>query len=112
VSSANLMLELDLATQSWVYRDYSRGLRTQPWGAPVFRVRGLEVCLSTLATWGLAVSKSRIQAHRGVFRPSSISLPDQSAGNYSVERRAKVNKQQEIHFHKLKFTLIVTNVIN
>jgi len=45
VSSANLptVFELDLATQSSVYREYSRGLRTQPWGDPVFRERGLEV---------------------------------------------------------------------
>ena len=43
-------------------------------GDPVFRKRGLEVCLPTLTTWGLAVRKSRIQPHRGVFSPSSISL--------------------------------------
>jgi len=40
----------------------------------VFRVRGLEVCLSTLMTWVLVFRKSRIQTHKGVFRPSSISL--------------------------------------
>ena len=38
------------------------------------RLRGLEVCLLTLTTWGLAVRKSRIQVLMGVFRPSSISL--------------------------------------
>jgi len=43
-------------------------------GDPVFSVRGLEVCLPTLMTWGLAVRNYRIQAHRAVFRPSSISL--------------------------------------
>ena len=60
------MMELDLglATQSCVYREYSRGLRTQPCGAPVFRMSGLEVCLLTLTTWGLALRKSRIQADR------------------------------------------------
>jgi len=31
-----MVLELNLATQSCVYREYSRGLRTQPWGDPVF----------------------------------------------------------------------------
>jgi len=67
---------VDLATQSCVYREYSMGLRTQTWGHPVFRVRGLEVRLPTLMNWGLdRIRKSWIQAHRGVFRPSSISLP-------------------------------------
>ena len=40
-----------------MYREYSRGLRTQPCGDPVVRVRGLEVCLPTLTTWDLAVRK-------------------------------------------------------
>jgi len=52
-----------VCTCSLVYK-YSRGLITQPWGDPVFRVRALEVCLPTLTTWGLAVRKSRIQAQR------------------------------------------------
>jgi len=56
-----MVLELNLATQSCEYREYSRGLRTQPWGDCVFRVRGLEVCLPTLTTRGLAVRKFRIQ---------------------------------------------------
>jgi len=36
VSSANLImvLELNLATQACVYREYIRGLRTQPWEDP------------------------------------------------------------------------------
>jgi len=67
-----MVLELDLATQSCVYREYSMGLRMQSSGVPVFMVRDLEVCLPTLTTWVL-VRKSRIQVHRGVFRTSSIS---------------------------------------
>ncbi len=45
VSSANLTMTLELcvAVQSCVYREYRRGLRTQPCGAPVLRVRGDEV---------------------------------------------------------------------
>ncbi len=45
-------------TQSWVYREYSRGLRTQPCGAPMFRVMELEVNWPTFTTCGLAVRKS------------------------------------------------------
>jgi len=35
-----------------VYREYSRGLETQPWGAPVLTMRVEEVCPPTLITWG------------------------------------------------------------
>jgi hypothetical protein len=40
VLSANLMMELVSckALQVWVNREYSRGLRTHPCGAPVLRV--------------------------------------------------------------------------
>ncbi len=60
VSSANLTIEVELweDTQSWVYREYSRGLRTQPCGAPMFRVMELEVNWPTFTTCGLAVRKS------------------------------------------------------
>ncbi len=60
VSSANLTMEVELCedTQSWVYREYSRGLRTQPCGAPTFRVMELEVNWPTFTTCGLAVRKS------------------------------------------------------
>jgi len=53
VSSANLtmVLELNLATQSCVYREYNSGRK--PGGDPVFRVRGLEVCLPSLMIWSL-----------------------------------------------------------
>ncbi len=52
VSSANLtmMLELCVAVQSCVYREYRSGLRTQPCGAPVLRVSGDEVLLPILTT--------------------------------------------------------------
>src|SRR4029434_8180982 len=76
VSSANfrMMLELCVATQSCVYREYRRGLSTQPWGAPVLRVSEEEECLPILTTWGLLVRKSRIQLHRGVLRPRLLSF--------------------------------------
>src|SRR4029434_1504677 len=63
VSSANfrMMLELCVATQSCVYREYRRGLSTQPWGPPVLRVSEEEVWLPILTSWGLLVRKSRIQ---------------------------------------------------
>jgi len=60
-----------LATQSCVYREYSRGL-------------------PTLTTCGLAVRKSRIQVHRGCSVPTQSS---QSGRNYGVESRTNVNNQ-------------------
>ncbi len=52
VSSANLMMTLELcaAVQSCVYREYRSGLRTQPCGAPVLRIRGDDVLLPILTT--------------------------------------------------------------
>ncbi|KAI3375976.1 hypothetical protein L3Q82_016513 [Scortum barcoo] len=66
-NTSNLMMVLELwvATQSCVNREYSRGLSTQPWGAPVFRVRVEDVVLPIRTAWGLPVRKFRIQSHRG-----------------------------------------------
>ncbi len=52
VSSANLTMTLELcvAVQSCVYREYRSGLRTQPCGAPVLRIRGDDVLLPILTT--------------------------------------------------------------
>ncbi len=50
MSSANLTMTLELcvAVQSCVYREYRSGLRTQPCGAPVLRIRGDDVLLPIL----------------------------------------------------------------
>jgi len=50
------------------------------------------MCLPTLMTWGLAVRKSMIQAHRGVFRLSSIRLPASLLGTMVLKAEI-VNKQ-------------------
>ena len=62
VSSANLKIELEgnLATQSWLYQECSRGLGTQPCGAPVLRMIVEEVLLSILTDCVLWVGKFRI----------------------------------------------------
>jgi hypothetical protein len=61
VLSANLMIELEacMATQSWVNREYRRGLRTHPCGAPLLRISEVEMLFPTLNTWGQTVRKSR-----------------------------------------------------
>ncbi len=80
-----IAVELWEDTQSWVYREYSRGLRTQPCGAPMFRVIELEVNWPTFTTCGLAVRKSWIQSQSEVFRPRSESLTASLAPLTSAE---------------------------
>lgn len=45
----------------------SSGLSIQPSGAPVLRVKVLEVLLLTQTDWGLLVRKSRIQIQNNVL---------------------------------------------
>ncbi len=73
-------LELCVAVQSCVYREYRSGLKMQPWGAPVLRTRGDEVLLPILTTWLLPVRKSRIQLQRDLFSPRVWSFAASVAG--------------------------------
>ncbi len=50
ISNLTMTLELCVAAQSCVYREYRSGLRTQPCGAPVLRIRGDDVLLPILTT--------------------------------------------------------------
>ncbi len=52
----------------------SKGIKKQPWGAPMLRMRVDEVCPPALTTWGLPVRKSRIHMHSEVFNPRSLSF--------------------------------------
>ncbi len=49
-ANLTMTLELCVAVQSCVCREYRSGLRTQPCGAPVLRIRGDEVLLPILTT--------------------------------------------------------------
>ena len=69
-----MVSELLLATQSCVNREYRRGLSTQPWGAPVFRVRVEDVALPIRTACGLPARKFRIQSQRAMLSPRSLSL--------------------------------------
>jgi hypothetical protein len=46
-----------MATQSWVNREYRRGLRTHPCGALVLRVSKVEMLFPTFTTWRAARQK-------------------------------------------------------
>lgn len=50
------------------------GLSTQPWGVPVPIMKVPDVLLPTHTACGLPVTKSRIQLHSGVLRPSMESF--------------------------------------
>ena len=76
VWSANLMIKLEvcLATQSWVNREYRRGLCMHPYGAPVLGISGVDTMFPTFTSWGRSVRKSRTQLHRVGFRPRASSI--------------------------------------
>ncbi len=95
VSSANLTMTLELcvAVQSCVYRQYRSGLRTQPCGAPVLRIRGDEVLLPILTTWLLPVRKSRIQLHRDLFSPRVWSFSTSVAGTMVLKCWTIIHEQ-------------------
>ena len=69
-----MVLESCLAMQSWVNKEYRRGLSTHPWGAPVLKISVADVMLPTLTTWGRPVRKSRIQLQREMFSSRILSL--------------------------------------
>ena len=63
-----------MVLESWVNREYKRGLSTHTCGAPVLRISVADVLLPTLTTWGRPIRKSRIQLQREVFSPRILSL--------------------------------------
>ena len=74
VDRGGLSLEACMATQLWVNREYRRGLRMHPCGAPVLRISGVEMLFPAFTIWGRPVSKPRTQFHRAVSRPRVPSL--------------------------------------
>ena len=74
-----------MATQSWVNREYRRGLSTHPCGAPVLRISEVEVLFPTFTTWRQPVRKSRTQLHRAEFQTQGTKLNDELGGYYGVE---------------------------
>lgn len=76
VSSANftMVFEEYVAMQSEAYKEYNRGLSTQPWGAPVLRTRVDERCEPSLTVCRGLVRKSLIHVHRELLRPRSCSM--------------------------------------
>lgn len=63
VSSANLHIFTlsDVEAQSFVNREYKRGERTHPWGAPVFSTRTSESMPLNFTIWGRSSKKFKSQ---------------------------------------------------
>ena len=78
------MIELEacMATQSWVNREYRRGLRMHPCG--VLRISGVEMLLPTLATWG-GRSGSLVPVAQGGVETQDLELNDELGGYYGVK---------------------------
>jgi hypothetical protein len=76
------MIELEpfVATQSWVNKEYSKGLRTHPCGSLVLRISKVEV-FPTFTTWGKPVRKSRTKLHKGMVQTQSLKLNDELWSN-------------------------------
>jgi hypothetical protein len=77
-----MMIEFEacVVTQSWVNREYRRGLSTHLYGALVLRISKVEVLCPTFTPWGRAVRMSRTQLQWVGFRPRTLSLMTSLAG--------------------------------
>ena len=74
-----------MATQSWVNREYRRGLRMHPCGAPVFMISGVEMLFPTFTTWGAARQKFQDQVAQDGVETQGLKLNDTFGGYYGVE---------------------------
>jgi hypothetical protein len=76
-------LEARLATQSWVNRDYRRGLSTHPCGAPVLRISG--GVFSYVHHLGVARQEGQYPFAQGGVHTQGLELKDELGGYYGVE---------------------------
>lgn len=58
---------------------------TQPWGAPLLKVRVEDVMVPIRTLWGLPVRKLRIQSQRAVLSPRSLSWMRSKEGTVETE---------------------------
>ena len=72
-----------MATQSWVNREYRRGLRTQHCGAPVLRISGDVV--SYLHHLGADRQEVQDPVAQGGVQAQGLELSDVLGGYYGVE---------------------------
>jgi hypothetical protein len=75
-------LKMCLAMQSWVNREYRRGLSTHPCEAPTLRISGMEMLIPTFTTRGQEVHDPIAQ---GEIETQGLQLDDELGGYYGVE---------------------------
>jgi hypothetical protein len=69
-----------MATQSWVNREYRRGLRMHPCGAPVLRISGMEMLFPTLTH-----QKVQDTVAQGGVDTQGLELNGEFGGYYGVK---------------------------
>ena len=82
-----------MAIQSWGNMEYRRGLRTHPCGAPVLRIRGVEMLFPTLTTWGRPRQEVQYPVAQGGVETQGLEHEDERGGHYGVNCRAVVDEQ-------------------
>ncbi len=80
-----MTLELCVAVQSCVYREYRSGLRRQPCGAPVLRIRGDEVVVAHSDHLTSACQEVQDPAAQKSVQSQSLELLNQCGRHYGVK---------------------------
>ena len=73
-----------MAMQSWVNREYRRGLSTHPYGAPVLRISEVEVLFPSFTTCGAARQEVQDPIAQGGVETQGLKLNDELGGYYGV----------------------------
>jgi hypothetical protein len=74
-----------MAMQSWVNREYRRGLSMHPCGAPVLKISEVEVLFPTFTTWGQPVTEVQDPVAQDGVQTQGPELNDELGGYYGVE---------------------------
>ena len=88
-----MVLESGLTMQSWVNREYRRGLCTHPWGAPVLRISGGGDVVPYPHHLGAAHQEVQYPVAQGGVETQGLELDDELGGHYGVKCRAVVDEQ-------------------
>ena len=74
-----------MAMQSWVNKEYRRGLSTHPCGEPVLRIIEVEMLFPIFTTWWRPDQKVQDPIAQGRVETQGLKLNDKLVGNYGVE---------------------------
>ena len=80
-----IKLEMSVATQSWVNKEYRRGLSMHPCGAPGLRISEVKVLFPTFTIRGAAHQEVQDPVAHGGVQTQGPELNDELGGYYGVE---------------------------